>query len=202
MSGGPVWVAGRELAVADVRWDHELLGHHHVHRDEVALQRLDAVFSVLMRVAPVVLEVEQCLRLKDGVFQVRLDPFHTGNALVTGKRSLLGMASPHGRAHVPRSLVARDEPVNNSTKHIRIVLSEMARAALLVLLLYGGAVVDRKIVSEYVRVAVDDAPESLHLHDTLSTSEAVILAKDNSNDKGRENSSREHLQSHWKSDLR
>ena len=35
----------------------------------------------------------------------------------------------------------------------------MARAALLVLLLYGGAVVDRKIVSEYVRVAVDDAPE-------------------------------------------
>ena len=61
--GGPVRVAGRELAVADVRWDHELLGHHHVHRDEVALQRLDAVFSVLMRVAPVGLEVEQCLRL-------------------------------------------------------------------------------------------------------------------------------------------
>ena len=116
--------------------------------------------------------------------------------------------------------------MNNSTKHIRIVLSKMARAALLVLLLYGGAVVDRKIVSEYVRVAVDDAPEkignstcavrgievgrletvykpeSLHLHDTLSTSEAVILAKDNGNDKGRENSGREHLQPHWKSDLR
>ena len=102
--------------------------------------------------------------------------------------------------------------MNNSTKHIRIVLSKMARAALLFLLLYGGAVVDRKIVSEYVRVAVDDAPEkignstcavrgievgrletvykpeSLHLHDTLSTSEAVILAKDNSNDKGTEES--------------
>ena len=106
----------------------------------------------------------------------------------------------------------RHQPVNNSTKHIRIVLSKMARAALLFLLLYGGAVVDRKIVSEYVCVAVDDVPEkignstcavrgievgrletvykpeSLHLHDTLSTSEAVILAKDNSNDKGREHS--------------
>ena len=116
--------------------------------------------------------------------------------------------------------------MNNSTKHIRIVLSEMVRAALLVLLLYGGAVVDRKIVSEHVRVALDDAPEkignstravqgieggrletvykpeSLHLPDTLSTSEAVILAKDNNNDKGRENSVREHLQQHWKSDLR
>merc|ERR1712165_592344 len=188
MSGGPVWVAGRELAVADVRWDHELLGHHHVHRDEVALQRLDAVFSMVMRVAPVVLEVEQCLRLKDGVFQVRLDPFHTGNALVTGKRSLLGMTSPHGRAHVPGSLVARDESVNNSTKHIRIVLSKMARAALLVLLLYGGAVVVRKVISEHMRLAVDDAPESMHLHDALSTSDPVILAKDNSNNKGRENS--------------
>merc|ERR1712141_284853 len=174
MSGGPVWVARRELAVADVRWDHELLGHHHVHRDEVALQRLDAAFSVLMRVAPVVLEVGQCLRLKDGVFQVCLDPFHTGNALVTGKRSLLGMASPHGRAHVPRSLVARDEPVNNSTKHIRIVLSKMARAALLFLLLYGGAVVDRKIVSEYVRVAVDDVPKAVHLMDALLTGDAVV----------------------------
>ena len=28
-------------------------------------------------------------------------------------------------------------------------------------------------------------PESLHLHDTLSTSEAVMLAKDSSNDKGK-----------------
>merc|ERR1712141_477957 len=174
MYGGPVRVARRELAVADVRWDHELLGHHHVHRDEVALQRLDAVFSVLMRVAPVVLEVEQCLRLEDGVFQVPLDPFHTGNALVAGKRSLLGMASPHSRAHVPRSLVARDEPVNNSTKHIRIVLSKMARAALLFLLLYGGAVVDRKIVSEYVRVAVDDVPKAVHLMDALLTGDAVV----------------------------
>ena len=61
--GGPVRVAGRELAVADVRWDHELLGHHHVHRDEVALQRLNAVFSVVMWVAPVVFEVEKSLRL-------------------------------------------------------------------------------------------------------------------------------------------
>ena len=99
----------------------------------------------------------------------------------------------------------------------------MVRAAFLVLLLYGGAVVDRKIVSEQVRVALDDAPEnstravqgtegsrletvykpeSLHLPDTLSTSEAVILAKDNNNDKGRENSVRGHLQPHWKSDLR
>ena len=62
-SGGQVWVARRKLAVADVRWDHELLGHHHVHRDEVALQRLNAVFSVVMWVAPVVLEEEKSLRL-------------------------------------------------------------------------------------------------------------------------------------------
>ena len=61
--GGPVWVAGREQGVADVRWDHELLGHHHVHRDEVALQRLNAVFSMVMWVAPVVFEVEKSLRL-------------------------------------------------------------------------------------------------------------------------------------------
>ena len=40
-------------------------------------------------------------------------------------------------------------------------MSEMAWAALLVLLLYGGAVVDRKIVSEYVCVAVDDVPEKI-----------------------------------------
>ena len=60
---GPVWVAGRELGVADVRRDHVLLHHHHVHRDEVALQRLNAVFSMVMWVAPVVLEVEKCLRL-------------------------------------------------------------------------------------------------------------------------------------------
>ena len=103
--------------------------------------------------------------------------------------------------------------MNNSTKHIRIVLSEMARAALLVLLLYGGAVVVRKVISEHMRFVVDDAPEmmigisthevlgieggrfqtvykpeSMHLHDALSTSDPVILAKDNSNNKGRENS--------------
>ena len=60
---GPVWVAGRELGVADVRGDHVLLHHHHVHRDEVALQRLNAVFSVVMWVAPVVFQVEKSLRL-------------------------------------------------------------------------------------------------------------------------------------------
>merc|ERR1712107_819815 len=149
---GPVWVAGRELGVADVRQDHVLLHHHHVHRDEVALQRFNAVFSVVMWVAPVVLEV-------------RLDPLHASNALVTGERSLLGMASPHGRAHVPGPLVARDESVNNSAKHIRIVLGKMARTTLLVLFLYGGAVVVRKVISEHMRLSVDDAPESMHLHD-------------------------------------
>ena len=106
----------------------------------------------------------------------------------------------------------RHQPVNNSTKHIRIVLSNMARAALLVLLLYGGAVVVRKVISKHMRLAVDDAPEmrgisthevlgieggrfqtvykpeSMHLHDALSTSNAVILTKDNSNDKGGEES--------------
>ena len=106
----------------------------------------------------------------------------------------------------------RHQPVNNSTKHIRIVLGEMARTALLVLLLYGGAVVVRKVISEHMRFVVDDAPEmrgvsthevlgleggrfqtvykpeSMHLHDALPTSDPVILAKDNSNDKGREHS--------------
>ena len=61
--GCPVRVASCKLAVADVRRDHVLLHHHHVHRDEVALQRLNAVFSMVMWVAPVVLEVEKCLRL-------------------------------------------------------------------------------------------------------------------------------------------
>ena len=74
MVGGPVWVAGRELGVADVRGDHVLLHHHHVHRDEVALQRLDAVFSV---VAPVVLEVEQCLRLGIMTSEYALKNFYT-----------------------------------------------------------------------------------------------------------------------------
>ena len=106
----------------------------------------------------------------------------------------------------------RHQPVNNSAKHIRIVLGKMARTTLLVLLLYGGAVVVRKVISEHMRLVVDDAPEmigisthevlgieggrfqrvykpeSMHLHDALPTSNAVILAKDNSNDKGGEDS--------------
>ena len=53
----------------------------------------------------------------------------------------------------------RHQPVNNSTKHVRIVLGKMSRTALLVLLLYGGAVVVRKVISEHMRLAVDDAPE-------------------------------------------
>ena len=49
--------------------------------------------------------------------------------------------------------------MNNSAKHVRIVLGKMARTALLVLLLYGGAVVVRKVISEHLRLVVDDAPE-------------------------------------------
>ena len=106
----------------------------------------------------------------------------------------------------------RHQPVNNSAKHIRIVLGKMARTTLLVLLLYGGAVVVRKVISEHMRLGVDDAPEmrgisthevlgieggrfqrvykpeSMHLHDALPTSDAIILSKDNSDDKGREHS--------------
>ena len=106
----------------------------------------------------------------------------------------------------------RHQPVNNCTKHVRIVLGKMARTTLLVLLLYGGAVVVRKVISERMRLGVDDAPEmrgisthevlgkeggrfqrvykpeSMHLHDALSTSDPVILSKDNSHDKGGENS--------------
>ena len=102
--------------------------------------------------------------------------------------------------------------MNNSAKHIRIVLGKMARTTLLVLFLYGGAVVVRKVISERMRLGVDDAPEmrgvsthevlgleggrfqrvykpeSMHLHDALSTSDPVILSKDNSNNKGGENS--------------
>ena len=101
--------------------------------------------------------------------------------------------------------------MNNGTKHIRIVVGEVVRTALLVLLLYGGAVVVRKVIGEHMRLVVDDAPEmrgvsthevlgkeggrfqtvykpeSMHLHDALSTSDPVILSKDKSNDKGREN---------------
>merc|ERR1712038_257606 len=94
-----------------------------------------------MWVAPVVLEVEKSLRLEDGVLKVRLDPLHASNALVTGERSLLGMTSPHGGAHVTSTLVAGNEPVNNSAKHVGVVLGKVVRAALLVLLLNGGAVV-------------------------------------------------------------
>ena len=61
--GCPVGIAGGKLVVADGGGHHVLLHHHHVHRDEVALQRLNAVFSVVMWVAPVVLEVEKSLRL-------------------------------------------------------------------------------------------------------------------------------------------
>ena len=53
----------------------------------------------------------------------------------------------------------RHQPVNNGTKHIRIVVGEVVRTALLVLLLYGGAVVVRKVISEHMRFVVDDAPE-------------------------------------------
>ena len=61
--GRPVRVASCELAVADVRRDHELLGDHDVHGDEVALEGLDAAVAVVLLVAPVVLQVEQGLRL-------------------------------------------------------------------------------------------------------------------------------------------
>ena len=59
--------------------------------------------------------------------------------------------------------------MNNSTKHIRIVVSKMAWAALLVLLLYGGAVVVRKVISEHLRLVVDDAPEmrGISTHEVL-----------------------------------
>ena len=63
MVGRPVGVARCKLAVADVRRDHELLGDHDVHGDEVTLEGLDAAVSVVLFVAPVVLEVEQGLRL-------------------------------------------------------------------------------------------------------------------------------------------
>merc|ERR1711972_93661 len=133
--GSPVWVARSKLGVADLCRDHELLGDHDVHGDEVTLEGLDAAVAVVLVVAPVVLQVEQGLRLEDGVLQVSLHPLHPGNTLVTSERPLLGVAGPHGGAHVPCTLVARDEPVNNSTKHVRVVLSKVVRAALLVLLL-------------------------------------------------------------------
>ena len=58
--GCPVRVASRKLAVADLRRDHELLGDHDVHRDEVALEGFHAVGFF---VAPVSLKVEKGLRL-------------------------------------------------------------------------------------------------------------------------------------------
>ena len=61
--GCPVRVASCKLAVADVRRDHELVHHHDVHGDEVALEGLDAAVAVMLGVAPVVLEEKQGLRL-------------------------------------------------------------------------------------------------------------------------------------------
>ena len=55
--GCPIRVAGSKLAVADLRRDHELLGDHDVHGDEVTLEGLDAAVAVVLVVAPVVLEV-------------------------------------------------------------------------------------------------------------------------------------------------
>ena len=65
----------------------------------------------------------------------------------------------------------RHQPVNNGTKHIRIVVGEVVRTALLVLLLYGGAVVVRKVISEHMRLVVDDAPEmrGISTHEVLGT---------------------------------
>merc|ERR1719341_3004934 len=139
--GCPIRVAGCELAVADLRRDHELLSNHDVHGDEVTLEGLDATVAVVLRVAPVVLKIEQGLSLEDRVLQVSLHPLHSGNTLVTSKLSLLWMASPHGGAHVAGALVARDEPVDDSAKHVRVVFSKMGRATLLVLLLDRWTVV-------------------------------------------------------------
>merc|ERR1712060_765817 len=132
MVGRPVRVAGCKLAVADVRRDHELLSDHDVHGDEMTLEGLDA---------PVVLEIEQGLRLEDRVLQVSLNPLHPSNTLITSERPLLGMASSHGCAHMASTFVAGDEPVDNSAKHARVVLSKVVGTALLVLLLDGGTVV-------------------------------------------------------------
>ena len=108
MVGCPVRVAGCKLAVADVRRDHELLGDHDVHGDEVALEGLDAAVAVVCFVAPVVLQVEQGLRLnitvkgclvdgyssiimarcrylEDRVLQVSFNPLHPSNTLVTSE---------------------------------------------------------------------------------------------------------------------
>jgi len=112
-----------------------------VHGDEVTLEGLDAAVAMVLFVAPVVLEVEQGLRLEDRVLQVSLNPLHPSNTLVTSERPLLGMASSHGCAHMASTFVAGDEPVDNSAKHARVVLSKVVGTALLVLLLDGGTVV-------------------------------------------------------------
>merc|ERR1712192_140478 len=104
--GCPIRVASSKLAVADVYWDHELVADHDVHGDEVTLERLDATVAVVLVIAPVVLEVEQSLSLEDRILQVKLNPLHPGNTLVTSELSLLGMASPHGGAHVTATFVA------------------------------------------------------------------------------------------------
>ena len=64
--GCPVWVARSKLGVADLRRDHELLGDHDMHGDEVTLEGLDAAVAVVLVVAPVVLQVEQglCLNIR------------------------------------------------------------------------------------------------------------------------------------------
>ena len=105
--GCPIRVAGGELAVADVSRDHELLHDHDVHGDEVTLEGLDATVAVVLRVAPVVLQVEQglslnikrlfllfseqwwiyhtCRYLEDWILQVSLHPLHPSYTLVTSE---------------------------------------------------------------------------------------------------------------------
>ena len=59
---------------------------------------------------------------------------------------------PHGQEKV-------DEPVDNSAKHARVVLSKVVGTALLVLLLDGGAVVRRQVLGHHVSSLVDQLPE-------------------------------------------
>ena len=81
MVGCPIWVAGCKLAVADLSRDHELLCDHDVHGDEVTLEGLNATVAVVLRVAPVVLEVEQGLSLN--IMIKRLSPLVSSGGYIT-----------------------------------------------------------------------------------------------------------------------
>merc|ERR550532_1778186 len=123
--------------------------------------------------APVLLQEESCLRLKDWVFQVSLNPLHPLNALVAREYLWDRPASAHGLAHVDGALLPSNEPVDDSVDHVRVVCSQVVRAVLSVLC-QGGAVVLRQVARHHLPPIVDQLPKAMHLVDALLACDPIL----------------------------